>query len=65
MMMMMEMWDVEVLMCECLRLVNVVKYLEWLCEVLEEVVVDDATTRVDKETYEDALRENARAILRY
>jgi hypothetical protein len=46
-------------------LVNAVKHLERSCEALEEAAADDATTRADKETYEDALRENARAISRH
>ena len=44
---------------------NAVEHLERSCEALEEAAADDATTRADKETYEDALRENARAISRH
>ena len=57
--------DTEALTRERSRLVNAVKHLERSCEALEEAAADDATTRADKETYEDALRENARAISRH
>ena len=57
--------DAEALTRERSRLVNAVKHLERSCEALEEAAADDATTRADKETYEDALRENARAISRH
>jgi len=57
--------DAAALTRERSRLVRAVKHLERSCEALEAAAADDATTRADKETYEDATRENARAISRH